>query len=518
MGLSLNLGGLFSREVRNNLGPRTLLTNPLRKMVRNGKLVGVLNFGGNFQGFITGLVMSQLPNLVWSISGLWDIFTSAAINLYYFDWNVPDATLDAQAKARWQSYGSVLGGVAGNTFGYFVCGVVPATSMMAFDEKLALHVLREVGEEALDELAYNFSYVLRMTVRNLAQQGAGWLYKGARRWLKDPNNPILDMAFGGRADEIRKTWGEANAPSWSFAESVEQRVEKIPSAFWRNFTEEFIDEAMDACIEAGYVVANSMEGYFAQRKAADDLGRGPQRVVEVQPNRDNDREKIVLAGYEPEVRAALPSVLAQHQMIEVRDVGQIVGQPLDDYVRARPFDKLRLKFKMFSFKSPPYSSRGEDRLVEVTVTVPNVDRSKLDWDRLIQVCGGRNGYLWGRYRCNAVLDDGHRLSVYGATEEEAKDRLQQFLLLSESSVKTLSITEEKKTGARLENPKLYKETTRVYPGYVSIINKELTNRMDLGRPSINGNYIKRDARIDLWRNVKPPNFEDKIRELLQRST
>lgn len=516
MGFTLTTGQLYSRAIRLQVGARSGAKGFLEKVFQAGKQIANYFTWGNLRGFLIGAALAQIPTLVFSLTNLWSMFTSAAIELYYFDWNIPDDRIDQQAKARWAAYGGILGGTAGNALGFFACGIVPATSLFAFDERLASYVLREVSEEAFEELTFEIAYVIRMSLRNLARQTAGWMYKGARRWLKDPKNPIGGLLFGGRADEVREKWGAANSDSWSFAEAVEEKVEKIPNQFWQNFTEELIEEAIDACIEAGYVVANSIEGYYAQQKLAQTLSNERQRVVEVTPNRQNDAEKFVLAGPESEVRGQLTTVLTTHQMVEDRDIGQFVGDTLDDYVRPRPFDGIRLKFALRSLKTPPYSRHGGSRLVKATVSLSDVSRASLDWDKLRFACGGPNGYLWGRWRAHAILTNGHPLTVYGGTSDEAEDRLKAFLALSTAEIKTISVTEEKKEAERLRNPKLYKETTRVYPAYVTIINRERTIAIDLGRRSRDGNFNDKRARFDLWRSVEPPDFEEKVRELLRR--
>lgn len=517
MGFTLTTGQLYSRATRLQVGARSGAKGFLEKVFQAGRQISSYFTWGNLRGFLIGAALAQIPSLVVSLTNLWSIFTSAAIELYYFDWNIPDDQIDRQAQNRWTAYGSILGGTAGNALGFFACGIVPATSLFAFDERLAAYVLKEVSEEAFEELTFELAYVLRLSFRNLTRQTAGWLYKGARRWLKDPSNPIGGLIFGSRADSVRNTWGEANAPSWSFAQAVEERVEKIPNQFWQNFTEELIEEAIDACIEAGYVVSNSIEGYYAQQRLAQVVTADRQRVVEVTPNRQNDAEKFVLAGPESEVRAQLTTVLTTHQMVEDRDVGQVIGQPLDEYIRARPLDGLRLQFKLYSLKTPPYSRRGDQRLVEVVVTIADIDRAKLDWDRLRLVCGGPNGYLWGRFRASARLDNGGTLKVYGGTPDEAEDRLRAFLSLSSAEIKTLSVTEEKKEAERLVNPKMFKDITRVYPGHVTIINRQRTLFLDRGSPSRAGNFIDKRGRFDLWRAVPPPDFEDRVRELLRRA-
>jgi hypothetical protein len=473
------------------------------------------SIGESLKGFAIGAILAQIPNAIFSISGLWEIFVTGALELYYFDWNIPDTRIDNRARESWRQFGGILGGSAGQAIGYFTCGVVPATTMFAFNEELALYVLRDVGEEAFEELTYEFAYALRLATRNLARQAGGFLFKNVRRWLKDPENPLGPRIFGGQWNTIREQWGAANAPSWSFAQKVEEKIEQIPGFFWQEFTEELIEEAIDACIEAGYVVTSSVESYWASQRTGRQI-LSDAKIVEIQPDRANDAEKIVLAGPEDVLRGQIPAVLATHQMVSDRDLGQLIGQPLDDWVRPRPIEGLRLKFQLFSFKSPPYSRRGDDRLVEVTITLSDVDRTKLDWERLRFVAGGSNGYLWGRFRARASLTNGRKLIIYGATEKEAVERVQAMLTLTDLEIKTLSVTEEVKEYERLRNPKMFKEITRVYPGYLSIINRERTLAIDRGKGSLQGNYVDKRARFDLWRATEPPDFEEKIRELLRR--
>ncbi|WP_035984213.1 hypothetical protein [Leptolyngbya sp. KIOST-1] len=166
MPLTLRVDQLYSR--RGNLLNRvqsagqTLLDN-LRDAA--GRVIKALTWG-NIRGFLVGAVLAQIPSMLWSLTGLWSVFTNAAIELYYFDWNIPDDNLDRMAQQRWNSFGGIAGGTVGSAIGYFACGIVPATSLMAFDERLAAHVLREVGEEAWEEVSFQFTF---------ARLGMNWL-------------------------------------------------------------------------------------------------------------------------------------------------------------------------------------------------------------------------------------------------------------------------------------------------------------------------------------------------------
>lgn len=514
MGLSFSASGLLSRA---NNRAKTLSTSPMGQRLVEGVQQSAISVANYMKGFAIGAALSAIPHLIWSLTAIWDLFVQGILAVYYFDWNMPDSALDQQAEAQWQSYAGMLGGTVGNTLGWIACGVIPATSIMAINESMGAYVLKEVGEEAFEEFTFNVSYVLQVTLRNLAQQGFYHTYKNVRRWLKDPENPTLDRIFSpSKADEIRENWGEADSESFTFAGEVEERIEQIPSQFWQNFTEELIEEAFDACIEAGYVVANSLDGYLAQQRLASNQINGPLRVVEVQPDRSNEREKIIIAGPEQQAKAAITQAIAHYQLIDNRDIGQIVGQPVGDYIRERELS-LRLKFQLFSEPSPPYGSPNSGRVVRAQITVPNIKRTALDWTTLRAAVGGANGYMWGPYVATGRINARDRVKASGSTEAEAEGRVRAVMTLSDDTLKTINTTKQVRDLERLVNDRLYHSPTRIYPGYVTIINRQRVLAADRGRIAVDGNYMDRSERFDLWRPTAPVNFEEKIIELLRFS-
>lgn len=513
MGLSFNTSSLFSRVNSRTRQFSSGLFKGSGGLSDLGATAGSLSLVNHLKGFALGAALQAIPSMIWSFSSLWTLFFQSTLQVFTFDWNRPDDQLDQQIKGQWNAYGSILGSVAGSTIGYLACGVLPTTSLFAIDERMAMYVAKEVGEEFIDEFIGQASMAIRMGARNLVQQGAFEVYKNTRRWLKQDNNPMLNLIVGEeRAQHIKATWGEQGSNPFTIYGAIDEQVEKIPSDFWRNFTEEMIDEVFDSCIEAGYVVAYSLDGWFAQQKMAQSEA---DRVVEVQPDRTNDREKIVIAGPESHVKAALPQALVAHQLVSNRDVGQVVGMPVDDYVREKDLT-LRLKFQLYSVSAPPFTARG-DRLTRVTITVPDVKRSALDWQRLRDVLGGPNGYLWGRWRATARIGRKEYMSVFGATPDEAEDRVRAVMTLSNSDIQTVTVTEERRADQRIVNPRLQKDTTRVYPGHVTIINRQRVLAADQGRVSVEGAFVDHQARFELWRSTPPEDFERDVAELLRFS-
>lgn len=228
-------------------------------------------------------------------------------------------------------------------------------------------------------------------------------------------------------------------------------------------------------------------------------------------------ERIILKGRSKTLEPIITEILALHQMFRNRDIGEFTGYPLDEYVRARP-QSFKLKVLFYSIEAPHWKAPNNGKLVRATYHVPFIQRTKIDWETIKQACGGNNGYLWGRFlcTCNVIDDDGsmRQMQVYGSSEAEAEQRLKALLTLSSGKIATLSITEEKKEGRRATDKLLYKDSTRVYPAYFTIVNMEkIITESNVA--TIGGNYVWAKARIPLWTSTKPPDCDEQIREAIR---
>lgn len=229
-------------------------------------------------------------------------------------------------------------------------------------------------------------------------------------------------------------------------------------------------------------------------------------------------ERIILSGKAAMLKPVITEILALHQLIENRNIGEFVGSTLEEHVRPRP-QPLKIKILFYNVPSPPFeSSRNNINVTRVTCNVPFVSRSKIDWETIKTACGGANGYYWGRFRCTATLADDQgnirQMQVHGGSKSEAEQRLRTLQLLSDSTIVTLSNTEEEKVGRRATDKHLYKETTQVYPAYFTIIHQEkVVTESNL--PTLTGNYRRSKFRIPLWTSTKQSDVDEKIREALR---
>lgn len=228
-------------------------------------------------------------------------------------------------------------------------------------------------------------------------------------------------------------------------------------------------------------------------------------------------ERIVLKGRAEMLKPIITEILAIHQLIENRDIGEFCGSALEDVVKAKP-QPLKIKILFYSVSEPPWRNRrASDNFVRATYNIPFINRTRIDWATIKAAAGGSNGYMWGRYRATAgIVHDGAlgQMQIHGSTESEAEQRLKALAALSEGKIVSLSTTEEKKEGESATNPNLRKETTRVYPAYFTIVHSEKVIT-EAGRSTLRGKYKKDKFRIPLWTESKPNDADEIIREALR---
>lgn len=229
-------------------------------------------------------------------------------------------------------------------------------------------------------------------------------------------------------------------------------------------------------------------------------------------------ERIILKGRAEMLKPIITQILAIHQLIENRDIGEFCGSTLEDIVKGKP-QPLKLKVLFYSVPTPPWKPiNSSDNFVRATYHVPFVARTKIDWVAIKAAAGGNNGYNWGRFRATAgIVHDGNlgQMQVHGSTEAEAEQRLTALATLSEGRIVSLSTAEEKSVTPTATSSNQRKETTRVYPAYFTIVHSEKIITETAGRATLRGNYKKDKFRVPLWTDTKPSDADEIIREALR---
>jgi hypothetical protein len=272
MGLTIKVAESASRVTRKTItsGKSRSLT-PLSTQVIKNKNGGILGYLWNgLTGFIgslfTGVFQTLVSGIQWSFTALWSGLIAAKQFIWNFNWNVTDAELDKTMSTAFDNLGNALGGFLGSAAGYLVCGALPGATIMVFNEALGLHILEKVGEEALDELTSSMATLIRSTFTSIANASVAFLYKNIRSLWRESDSAFKERLKkkGLKGDDLDKALAERNKP-FTFAKGLETNVNNINNEFLKNFAEEFIEEFDESCVEAGYVVANSLDVFHTQQ-------------------------------------------------------------------------------------------------------------------------------------------------------------------------------------------------------------------------------------------------------------
>lgn len=451
---------------------------------------GALRFG-NF-------LISGIASLVsFSFTKLWSWIVSGVQFIYNFDWNISDTAIDKQIEGLWNSFGGILGGAVGRTIGWIGCGLVPAATVFSFNQSMGAYLLKEVGEQALDEMLDAASEVINAGFRMGTQATFLWLYKDVRRALKDPSNSFGVALRSVMGDKNVDNWGTGE--SWTIAKAVEKKIEAIPNTFWRNFVEEAFEEGTEACIEAGFAVAGGIDAWLAQQAMQQNSVLGSDRTVEITPDRSAPDERIILSGPEAVLRPTIVNVMATHQMLGSRDVGILInGTPVDDTVRPGTQERrLIVEFKEKS--APPWVMPDGKRARKRQVTTFDIKRG-LSWE---EVKLAAKQYTSGQRLVNAQLDNGHQMQIYASTENEGLQKIKELLKLSTAEILPNGVRDSgyvDPTTRRRQLPYL------VYPTKAVLVWKKRSPDLD-GREDINGRlWTEERIEFDLWPDNAPADL------------
>ena len=141
----------------------------------------------------------------------------------------------------------------------------------------------------------------------------------------------------------------------------------------------------------------------------------------------------------------IQATLNTQRLLYNRDVGEIIGQPHSEWIKARPqLRQLTIVFR--SRERPPWRHTNGKRCREASYTIPDV-RKGLTWEEIKRAA---SPFTWGKFRATANLDNQRQMAVYGTSEAEAKKKLLQLAQLSDAKIMTISLAEEELRPAKMK--------------------------------------------------------------------
>lgn len=258
-------------------------------------------------------------------------------------------------------------------------------------------------------------------------------------------------------------------------------------------------------------------------------------VLQFWPDSCNKEESYMISGTSAMCIMQINQLYNQWLMLKNKEIGQWVGYPIDEDLRRYPRNYLTVQFILTTNKKPPFylrpkfkkkrqytsTTRGiykptDDQFEpfrRIKVTVPIVDRTKINYENLRACCGGSQGLVVGYWGATTEIGNNSlkgftTLEVRGDTFETAIANSQKFLSITSDLVlsnpkpfKLINSENADKIDGNYEKLKSY----RVYPAKVLITTSTIQASKDngKGRKIRTGVQHARAASVDIW-DVNPP--------------
>lgn len=295
MGLSILASKLKSRAIR-----KKSTGNKVRKFIskaglKEKKEKGFLSkLWDGFASFSVSLLKGIWDVLAvgtkWTVSAITTVIFATKDFIYNFNFNPSDAQLDADISRGATALIGSLGSLLGKATGYLVCGALPGTVVLAFNEAMGVHVLQELGEEALEEFTGDIASLIRLTIQQLGNATFAFLHKNVRRLWRGE----LDSEFRKRLEKggLNKKYidiaiKERNKP-FMLREKADKKVDSIKSKNKKEFVQNFLEELDSSCMEAGYIIANSIDSFIAQQSVSKEATTGKSQNIQVEIDQNGE--------------------------------------------------------------------------------------------------------------------------------------------------------------------------------------------------------------------------------------
>jgi hypothetical protein len=239
--------------------------------------VGIISLGGAFVGLLAAPLLVKIGVLT-AVAGL---FIAAKLIIpfaFRFDWNISDKKIAAAMKTQLDAMYEPFGEFLGSALGFFVCGALPGALAFAFSPAVAYLILKEVGEEAYEELMPQAANLARMAAKSYANALALQAFGSARKWIKRPGTPFHNVFKDLLGEKNLKRWGEQDDAPFILNNIIEERIEKIDEnnkslTNLKNFTEGAWEGFTEGCGEGSNIVRNGLTDQLALAKLARGSGR-----------------------------------------------------------------------------------------------------------------------------------------------------------------------------------------------------------------------------------------------------
>lgn len=423
---------LTSEKVRNTLGPRTFdffakhkKDHPLSFLGDAissifGSLGGALNFIGGALKFLGAIWEKTIGWMIpdFSISGIWDFIVESWFQIKNFDWNQTDAELEQAMRDLDIAIEAAKGALAGTslvwTIGVAVTGAI-AIKWPVITGNMALEVANEGSNEIAAKINALFQTVFRAQTN--------------KAFMKSLLTARRNEWFGQES-----IYSSDNKKPWTIADAIDKKIESIKDPGNRAYWRAFIDAVEDAIIDAGYVIAYSVDDFFQINQYSNQPPPDTERAIRLYLNPSNDPKDdnaplvpssddpyIFLSGDQEAVIQQAEDAMVLQGVLGPRDIGEFLGVPYEEWQRATP-KRANLQLRYYSKEKPPFQVEGIRRS---QFNIP--DPKPLTWQKIKQAA---IRFTYGPILTTVRLDNGRQMQCWASTPAEGLTLIKSLLTLS----------------------------------------------------------------------------------------
>lgn len=469
----------------------------------SGKLIKSLS---RFAGFGFSALLKLLPPL--DFSTIWDSVVNAYFTLKYFDWNATDQALQAQIDSNNKAIVTAASSALGTTLGWSVVRLANLW-IGRFGGKTKAAAARSIKVPVLSA---------RIGLA-LAEEGNEEIRAGVYQFLTTArqamiSNTLISTVLAARRNEwFGMTSITQPMADGSINAKIEEQIEKLPE-FWRQPAEEFLESFEEAIIDAGYVVSFQIDDHIAAVRQAQ--AEQPTRTIEVEFK--DSEERLTFSGPQEQVKQAVVNALATRELLNDRDVGQILGYPVTEQEWNPKLQLRQLKITYSSRAQPPlwvepkprstnYRSKAgandpknaQRRARRAEITIPDV-RPGLTWQEIKSAAGT---YQRGNFFVSMMLESGREMQLWASTPQEGRQTLLRLAKLSQFEPIEGTLRAEEVLDL---NPARKKQVEKMHPAFFVLLWRKQTVKGD-GKISWDGKTYNEEIRkIDLWPSEPPKDY------------
>lgn len=454
---------LKSKIIRSSLGNRQINSNGSLSNTNSSNLL-IYDSTNKYSNSIIKPSFIQ-----WTFSGIKSLLVKTAYEISYIDWDATDLEIEQEISNINQNIKNQAGDLISN-------GIVTLTTLAIGGYLSVQFPIIAPSVSLLNK--YN-TLQLRLQfidfINSLSQQAIKSLALSSFLFVRKKINSFL---------------------GWEVIENITEKIIPIPNKNLNNFTKGIFNGIFDHLFDITFNIAREIKEFFDQEDNSQCKDQ-PIRTIEIFPNSKSD-ESVIFEDRQENVERYINEYLSNHELIKNRDLGVLVGLPYDDWYTAKPqARKLILHYNGKEY--PPYVDEEGNLTRRVRVTIPFI-KDNITWENLKFTLPT---FTWGNYIARGVLQDRVQMTVWGSSEEEAKNSLLSLASLSTKSIMQISLSH-----IGLQHPTRVKQPTKVFVSWASLlVAKETTKTTDY-RLIDSENKAKSKTKINLWMAEKPIDYPD----------